>query len=48
MVERRQRQWDAFVAHAVEDQVTFVRNLAVMLTRRGLSIWYAETSLQVG
>jgi hypothetical protein len=48
MMERRQRQWDAFVAHAVEDQVTFVRNLAVMLTRRGLSIWYAETSLQVG
>jgi hypothetical protein len=32
----------------LEDQEGFVRNLAGMLTSLGLSIWYAETALQVG
>jgi len=47
-MEKREKKWDAFISHAVEDQDSFVRNLAAMLTRLGLSVWYAETSLQVG
>ena len=42
------KKWDAFISHAVEDQDSFVRKLATMLTNLGLSIWYAETALQVG
>jgi hypothetical protein len=44
----QEKTWDAFISHAVEDQKGFVRNLAETLTRLGLSIWYAETALQVG
>jgi len=47
-MEKQGKQWDAFVSHAVEDQETFVRRLSTMLTRLGLSIWYAETALHVG
>lgn len=47
-MEKREKKWDAFISHAVEDQHSFVRDLAAMLTRLGLSIWYAETALQVG
>jgi L-lactate utilization protein LutB len=43
-MDKRKREWDAFISHAVEDQETFVRNLAAMLTRLGLSMWYAETA----
>jgi TIR domain len=48
MEKREKKQWDAFVSYALEDQESFVRNLAAMLTRLGLSIWYAETALRVG
>jgi len=47
-MEKFGKMWDAFISHAVEDQEGFVRNLSAMLTRLGLSIWYAETALQVG
>ena len=47
-MDRRQKKWDGFISHAVEDQESFVRNLAATLTRLGLSIWYAETALPVG
>ncbi len=47
-MKKQEKKWDAFISHAVEDQNSFVRNLVAMLTRLGLSIWYAETALQVG
>lgn len=47
-MEKPEKKWDAFISHAAEDQESFVRNLAQMLTRLGLSIWYAETALRVG
>lgn len=47
-LQTTKQQWDVFISHAVEDQDTFVRHLASMLTRLGLSVWYAETALQVG
>jgi hypothetical protein len=45
-VDRRAKEWDAFISHAIEDQATFVRDLATMLTRLGPSVWYSETALQ--
>lgn len=47
-MEKQGKEWDAFVSHAVEDQESFVRHLSRMLTRLGLSVWYAETALRVG
>jgi hypothetical protein len=47
-MDRQAKEWDAFISHGTEDQATFVRDLATMLTRLGLSIWYSETALQVG
>lgn len=47
-MDRQAKEWDAFISHAMEDQATFVRDLATMLTRLGLSIWYSETALQIG
>jgi hypothetical protein len=47
-MEIRERQRDAFISHTVEDQETIVRTPAAMLTRLGLSVWYAETALEVG
>jgi hypothetical protein len=47
-MEKQRKKWDAFISHAIEDQESFVRKLAAMLTRLGLSVWYAETALQVG
>jgi hypothetical protein len=46
--EKSDKQWDVFISHAIEDQAGFVRNLAAMLTRLGLKVWYAETALRVG
>ena len=48
LMEKQGKEWDAFVSHAVEDQESFVRHLSRMLTRLGLSVWYAETALRVG
>jgi hypothetical protein len=39
---------DAFVSHASDDQEDLVRPLAVALSQRGFSIWYAEFQLKVG
>jgi hypothetical protein len=47
-MKKQEKKWDAFISYAVEDQDSFVRNLAAMLTRLGLSVWYAETALQIG
>src|SRR5215469_8331755 len=47
-MEKPEKEWDVFIYHAVEDQDSFVRNLAILLTRLGLKVWYAETALQVG
>lgn len=45
---KQQKKWDAFISYAIEDQASFVRDLAAMLSRLGLAIWYAETALQIG
>jgi hypothetical protein len=42
------KKWDAFISHAVEDQASFLRDLAAMLTRLGASIWCAETAREIG
>ena len=42
------KKWDVFISHAVEDQESFVRQLAGTLTSLDLSVWYAETALRVG
>src|SRR5262245_45090827 len=48
IMDRPEKEWDAFISHAVEDQGSFVRNLTTLLKRLGLKVWYAETALQVG
>jgi hypothetical protein len=40
--------YDAFICHANEDKVNFVRPLAEALSARHLVIWYDEFSLNVG
>ena len=40
--------YDAFIAHASEDKLEFVRPLAEKLTELGLKIWYDEFELKVG
>lgn len=40
--------WDAFICHASEDKHHFVRPLAEILRRLGVSIWYDEFSLRPG
>ena len=42
-MEKQGKEWDAFVSHALEDQESFVRHLSRMLTRLGLSVWYADS-----
>jgi hypothetical protein len=42
------KKWDVFISHASEDKAEFVRPLAEALTKSGLSVWYDETTLQVG
>ncbi len=41
-------EYDAFISHAWEDKDGFVRPLAELLQRLGLTIWYDEFSLKVG
>lgn len=41
-------EFDAFISHASEDKVEFVRPLADRLTESGIRIWYDEHELQVG
>lgn len=40
--------YDAFICHASEDKVGFVRQLAEELSKHHLEIWYDEFSLTVG
>ena len=35
IMKKQEKKWDAFISYAVEDQDSFVRNLAAMLTRLG-------------
>jgi hypothetical protein len=42
------KQWDVFICHASEDKEGFVRPLASALQESGLSVWYDESSLNVG
>lgn len=39
--------WDVFISHASEDK-DFVRDLAQALKKRGLRIWFDETTLKLG
>jgi hypothetical protein len=42
------KRFDAFISHASEDKIPFVRDLAYSLKRRGYEIWYDDFSLKVG
>lgn len=42
------KKWDVFISHASEDKDEFVRPLADVLTRSGLSVWYDERTLKIG
>ncbi|RSK42968.1 toll/interleukin-1 receptor domain-containing protein [Hymenobacter perfusus] len=42
------KHWDAFISHASEDKSTIVRQLAEILEKIGIKIWYDEFSLKVG
>lgn len=39
---------DVFISHASEDKESFVRPLAIALTRLEVSVWYDEFSLRLG
>ncbi|NHZ86150.1 MAG: TIR domain-containing protein [Planctomycetia bacterium] len=41
-------EFDAFISHASEDKVDFVRDLAVSLRNNGLAVWYDEFALNIG
>jgi TIR domain len=41
------KMWDVFISHASEDK-DFVRPLAEVLQKSGLSVWYDEFALKVG
>lgn len=43
-----QKQYDVFVSHASEDKAGFVRPFVEALVEKGLSIWYDESTLQIG
>ena len=40
--------WDVFISHASEDKDSFVRPLAMELSRLGLRVWFDEFSLDIG
>ena len=42
------KKYHAFISHAWEDKVNFVKPLADNLINRGFSIWYDDISLTVG
>ena len=43
-----EKNWDVFISHASEDKDTVVRQLAEMLEKLKVKIWYDEFSLKVG
>jgi hypothetical protein len=46
--EKKQEEWDAFIAHACEDREAIARPLAEALRAKGLRVWYEEFSLRAG
>ena len=42
------KEWDVFISHASEDKDSIVRQLADVLERLHVKIWYDEFSLKVG
>jgi len=42
------KKWDVFISHSSEDKDTVVRELANLLKRLGLKVWYDEFTLKVG
>lgn len=40
--------YDVFISHASEDKEEYVRPLAQLLDKKGLSVWYDEFELQIG
>ena len=48
MAKYGEKEWDAFISHAVEDQQSFVRPLAKALVQLGVKVWYSEFSLRLG
>lgn len=40
--------WDLFISHASEDKETVVKQLADMLKKYGLKVWYDEFELKIG
>jgi hypothetical protein len=43
-----EKTWDAFISHASEDKDNIVRQLANLLEKMRVKIWYDEFSLKVG
>ncbi len=42
------KKWDVFISHASEDKDTVVHELANVLKKLGLKVWYDEFTLKVG
>lgn len=42
------KKWDVFISHSSEDKDTIVRDLANLLDKLGVNVWYDEFSLKVG
>ena len=42
------KKWDVFISHSSEDKDAVVRELANLLKRLGLKVWYDEFTLKVG
>ena len=42
------KEWDVFVSHASEDKDLIVRQLADILEKLQIKIWYDEFSLKIG
>jgi hypothetical protein len=42
------KKWDVFISHSSEDKDTVVRELANLLKKLGLNVWYDEFTLKIG
>lgn len=42
------KKWDVFISHSSEDKDTIVRELANVLKKLGLNVWYDEFTLKIG
>ena len=43
-----EKKWDVFISHSSEDKKSIVRDLANLLNRLGVKVWFDEFSLKVG